>query len=72
MMMSSVIPSEKYSCSGSPDMLVNGRTAIDAVATFGATLAALERRAIAGVVPGYHLQTWIGRSIFSTLISPPS
>ena len=28
-MMSSVMPSEKYSCSGSPLMLLNGRTAID-------------------------------------------
>ncbi len=28
-MMSSVMPSEKYSCSGSPDMLSNGRTAIE-------------------------------------------
>ena len=28
-MMSSVMPSEKYSCSGSPDMLSNGNTAID-------------------------------------------
>jgi hypothetical protein len=28
-MMSSLMPSEKYSCSGSPDMLVNGKTAID-------------------------------------------
>jgi len=28
-MMSSVIPSEKYSCAGSSDMLVNGSTAID-------------------------------------------
>jgi len=26
-MMSSVMPSAKYSCSGSPDMLVNGSTA---------------------------------------------
>src|SRR6516165_1155179 len=29
-MMSSLIPSEKYSCSGSPDMLVNGKIAIAA------------------------------------------
>ena len=28
-MMSSVMPSAKYSCSGSPLMLVNGRTAIE-------------------------------------------
>jgi hypothetical protein len=70
-MMSSLMPSEKYSCSGSPDMLVNGKTAIDAVATFGSGLAAMERRAVASV-PGSHLQIWIGRSIFFTLVSPPS
>jgi hypothetical protein len=29
MVMSSVIPSVKYSCSGSPDMFVNGSTAIE-------------------------------------------
>src|SRR5215470_327367 len=34
-MMSSLMPSEKYSCSASPDMLVNGKMAIDAVGTFG-------------------------------------
>ena len=28
-MISSVIPSLKYSCSGSPDMLANGRTAME-------------------------------------------
>jgi hypothetical protein len=28
-MTSSLIPSEKYSCSGSPDMLVKGKTAIE-------------------------------------------
>jgi hypothetical protein len=32
-------PASKYSCSGSPDMLVNGKTAIDAAATFGSGLA---------------------------------
>ena len=42
-MMSSLMPSEKYSCSGSPDILVNGNTAIDAAATFGCGLAALDR-----------------------------
>ena len=49
-MMSSLMPSEKYSCSGSPDMLVNGKTAIDAVATLGngfsrLDLAEVRRRA---------------------------
>src|SRR4030081_3721960 len=71
-MMSSLMPSEKYSCSGSPDMLVNGSTAIDAVATFGCGLAALDRAAVGVVVLGCHFQTRIGRSIFLTLISPLS
>ena len=71
-MMSSLMPSEKYSCSGSPDMLVNGKTAIDAVATFGSGLAALDRAAAGVVALGCHFQTRIGRSIFLTLISPPS
>ena len=41
-MMSSVIPSEKYSCSGSPEIFVNGKTATDAAsgAVGGATLGA--------------------------------
>ena len=42
-MMSSVMPSEKYSCSGSPDMLVNGSTAMEglsATAFDGATTTA--------------------------------
>jgi len=70
-MMSSLMPSEKYSCSGSPDMLVNGSAAIDAVATFGCGLAALVR-ALGFVALGCHFQIRIGRSIFLTLMSPPS
>jgi putative ABC transport system substrate-binding protein len=35
-------------------------------------LAAIDRWAVAGVVPGCQLQIRIGRSIFLTLISPPS
>jgi hypothetical protein len=71
-MMSSLMPSEKYSCSGSPDMLVNGKTAIDAVSLFGPGLAALDRAAVGFTALGCHFQTRIGRSIFLTLISPPS
>src|SRR5271169_1829507 len=58
-MMSSVMPSEKYSCSGSPDMLVNGKMAIDGVALFGSDLAALDLAAARGVAPGCHFQTRI-------------
>ena len=43
-MMSSLIPSEKYSCSGSPDMLVNGKTAIDDFLTWEPRLAAWDGR----------------------------
>ena len=70
--MSSLTPSEKYSCSGSPDMLVNGKTPIDAAATLASGLAALDRAAVAVIAPGCHFQTLIGRSIFLTLISPLS
>ena len=42
-MMSSVMPSAKYSCSGSPLMLVNGSTAIDGFSLAGTASAAPER-----------------------------
>ena len=73
-MMSSLIPSEKYSCSGSPDMLVNGRMAIDAVTGFGSGLAADFGAGAVAVVAmfGCQRQILIGRSIFLTLTSPPS
>ena len=71
-MMSSVIPSEKYSCSGSPDILAKGRTAIDGVSTLGSGLPALDRLAATSVLPGCHFQTRSGRSMFFTLTSPPS
>ena len=53
-------------------MLVNGKTAIDAAATLASDLAALDRAAVGAVALGCHFQTRIGRSIFLTLISPPS
>src|ERR1700745_2069093 len=69
--MSSLMPSEKYSCSGSPDMLVNGKTAIDAVATLGKGLSFLDL-VTSGVAPGCHFQIRIGRLIFLTVMSPAS
>jgi len=39
-MMSSEMPSAKYSCSGSPLILVNGKTAIDGRLTFEASVLA--------------------------------
>src|SRR5262249_45205991 len=68
---SSLMPSEKYSCSASPDMLVKGKTAIDGVSALGVGPAAFERLAMTSVLPGYHFQTRIGRSIFLALMSPP-
>jgi len=47
-------------------MLVNGKTAIDAVSLFGSGLAALDRAAVGIVALGRHFQTRIGRSIFLT------
>src|SRR5262249_284647 len=69
--MSSLMPSEKYSCSGSPDMLVNGKTAIDAVATLGKGLSILDLVA-SDVARGCHFQIRIGRLIFLTVMSPAS
>ena len=39
--MSSVMPSEKYSCSGSPEMLSKGSTAIDGFSVAGARPASV-------------------------------
>src|SRR6516162_11427062 len=69
--MSSLMPSEKYSCSGSPDMLVNGKTAIDAVATLGKGLSILDLVA-SDVARRCHFQIRIGRLIFLTVMSPAS
>jgi hypothetical protein len=53
-------------------MLVNGKTAIDAVAAFAAGFAALGCRGLAPAPPGCQRQMRIGRSMFLTVISPPS
>ena len=42
-MMSSVMPSEKYSCSGSPDMLLKGSTAIDGLSGLRRSRVGLRR-----------------------------
>ena len=62
----------EYSCSGSPDMFVNGKTAIDGLSTLGAGSAASDCLVVTSVLPGCHFQTRIGRSMFLTLTSPPS
>jgi hypothetical protein len=49
-MMSSLMPSEKYSCSGSPVMLVKGSTAIAARSGSGSAFwASADRLPFAGV-----------------------
>ena len=67
--MSSTRPSAKYSCSGSPDKLLNGRTAIDGISP-GAC------GAVAGLCPGApslsQRQTRTGVSIFFSVSSPTS
>src|SRR4029077_19136353 len=68
---SSLMPSEKYSCSGSPDILANGKTAIEGASTLGVGSVALDRTAASNLL-GCHFQTRIGRSMFFTLTSPPS
>ena len=67
-MMSSVVPSAKYSCSASPLMLSNGSTAIVGLSedfeTDGLSTAASPCR--------FTWYTWTGRSIFLTRCSPRS
>jgi hypothetical protein len=68
-MMSSVRPSAKNSCSGSPLMLANGRTAIDGLAGAAAGLGA------EGASPASSSTTRkarIGRAMFFTVCSPRS
>ena len=69
-MMSSVIPSEKYSCSGSPDMLLKGRTAteglsgssstgaLEVLAATGRPLSDWRRRATPGLA-----RPWLGLTL---------
>jgi hypothetical protein len=52
-------------------MLVNGKTAIDAVATLGKGLSILDL-VTSGVAPGCHFQIRIGRLIFLKVMSPAS
>ena len=52
LMMSSVTPSEKYSCSGSPDILSNGSTAMEGLSGSSST-AALTRMSAFGYKQTY-------------------
>ena len=64
-MMSSLMPSEKYSCSGSPLMLANGSTQMETCR------GACEGPFTPG--PGARsAKTWMGRSMLRTVCSPRS
>ena len=77
-MMSSAMPSEKYSCSGSPLMLVNASTAIDGLSGNGkASPVSLHERPLDdfGVVTatsGRTTNASTGRAMFFRLSAPSS
>src|SRR5207302_10042912 len=79
-MISSTMPSAKYSCSGSPDMFWNGSTASDGLSGSasgaGSTIGRTGSVSAAGGrdarVPIFTANTRIGRAIFLRLFSPMS
>jgi hypothetical protein len=73
-MMSSVMPSEKYSCSASPDMFWNASTAIEGLSGSGRACApsAAGRGMAAGAGWDAQHQILIGRAMFLTVCSPAS
>src|SRR6266403_3471527 len=78
-MMSSAIPSAKYSCSGLPLMLVNGSTAIEGLSGRGSVASPVDRdgghTAAISVRPPTGERTAksrTGRSIFLSSLSPRS
>ena len=66
-MMSSVMPSEKYCCSGSPLMLENGRTAIE-----GLSGRENDAPVAPGTAPFATLNTCTGLVMFLSSTSPMS
>ena len=64
-MMSSLIPSARNSCSGSADMLLKGSTAME-------SRSRVPEAAFAGASPPSQRQTRSGPSMFFILISPAS
>jgi hypothetical protein len=70
-MMSSVMPSEKYSCSGSLDILSKGSTAMEGFSGSGngSSMVAIPAAAEAASI---HCHTRIGRAMFLTSFSPKS
>ena len=69
-MMSSVMPSAKYSCSGSPLMLVNGSTAIDGLAAVEPAVAAGGRVVAVAPLSTTMAKARTGRAMFLTACSP--
>jgi hypothetical protein len=67
-MMSSVMPSEKYSCSGSSLMLVKGSTAMDGLSGSASGSA----RPVAAPKPSIQRHTRTGLAIFLSSCSPAS
>ncbi len=70
-MISSAIPSAKNSCSGSPDMLTKGRTAIDGLSGSGSTPSA-PAVGIASAVASVQRYIRTGSGMFLTSRSPMS
>lgn len=71
-MMSSVMPSLKYSCSASPLMLTNGKTTTDGVSWRRPDVEVDTWPAPFVIRPEAHRQTRIGRAMFFTRWSPAS
>ena len=66
-MMSSAMPSAKNSCSGSPDMLVNGSTAIEGLSGSGSgSSLTVSFSTMVAVLTGNQRQTWTGLAMFLT------
>ena len=73
-MMSSAMPSEKYSCSGSPLMLVNASTAIDGLSGSGkaSPVPCTSERSmdLPCVASGLSTKASTGRAMFFSLSAP--
>src|SRR5262249_61085033 len=71
-MISSTIPSAKYSCSGSPDIFWNGRTAIEGLSGRGRLAVAASNDFGAAGPDGRTAYNRIGLSMFFSVLSPRS
>ena len=71
-MMSSVMPSAKYPCSGSPDMLSKGSTAMEGLSGSGSGFDSFSDLRAAGEASAVQRHTLTGLSMFLTSCSPRS